>query len=279
MVDPATARAAPAAARANGMRGASPSHGLAAPPTASMRARRSALVPCRVPCAASRARQVAACCSAPPTLSAVETPGSRGYSSLLTSSTSLVMTVTLVSCTLSVLLAAVCVLIPATARISVGVFLAFFSTLLVAVLPPAAAHFFATAAAQELRDKTAAEQRKADVAAAELRDKAAAEQRKADVAAQELRDKAAAEQRRADVAAQELRDKAAAEQRKVDVAAQEARDESLKTIFAGFKMSTSHRVESVAAGLNNLRTSPDTAQPPAATWSAAEVSESSPALR
>jgi len=154
------------------------------------------------------------------------------------------------------LIAAVCVLTPAAARISVNAFVGIIGTLILAVFPSAVAQFFSTAAAQEARDKAAAEQRKADVAAA-------AEQRKADVAAQEARDRVAAKQR-----------KAAAKQRKADAAAQEARHESLKSMITGFMKSTGHRIESVAVGLNNLRTDPATAQAPAVIWSAAEVSES-----
>ena len=131
---------------------------------------------------------------------------------------------------LAVILAAVFILIP-EARISLKA-LEVIGTVLLAVIPPVVAQFFAAAAGLEQRDKAAAEQRKTDVAAQEARDRAAA-----------------------------------------------ARDESLKSIITSYKMSTSHRIESVAAGLNNLRTTPNTAPPPAVTWSAAEVSESSPAHR
>ena len=236
------------------MRGSSPSHGLAAPPAAYIRARGSALSPCgalgaaRTKRGTCRARQVAACCSALPTLPAVEPSESQRYLSFMRSSSSLVSMVTVISSMLAVILAAVFVLIP-EARISLKA-LEVIGTVLLAVIPPVVAQFFAAAAGLEQRDKAAAEQRKADVAAA-------AEQREA-----------AAEQRMADVAAQEARDRAAA-----------ARDESLKSIITSYKMSTNHRIESVAAGLNNLRTTPNTAPPPAVTWSAAEVSESSPAHR
>ena len=273
MAGPAAASAAPAATRASGMRCATPSHGLVSLPAASMRARSSALLLCRVPGAACTkrgtrwARQVGACCSAPATSSAVEPSESQRDSLLPRSRSSLVVTVTVVSCTLLILIAAVSVLTPAAARISVNAFVAIIGTLIVAAFPSAVAQFFSTAAAQEARDKAAAEQRKADVAAA-------AEQRKADVAA-------AAEQRKADAAAQEARDrvaakqrKAAAKQRKADAAAQEARHESLKSMITGFMKSTGHRIESVAVGLNNLRTNPATAQPPAVIGSATEVSES-----
>ena len=233
------------------MRGATPSHGLVSLPAASMRARSSALSLCRVPGAACTkrgtrwARQVGACCSAPPASSAVEPSESQRDSSLPRSRSSLVVTVTVVSCTLLILIAAVCVLTPAAARISVNAFVAIIGTLIVAAFPSAVAQFFSTAAAQEARDKAAAEQRKADVAAQEARDRVAAKQRKA-----------------------------AAKQRKADAAAQEARHESLKSMITGFMKSTGHRIESVAVGLNNLRTDPATAQAPAVIWSAAEVSES-----
>ena len=218
------------------MRGSSPSHGLAAPPAAYIRARGSALSPCgalgaaRTKRGTCRARQVAACCSALPTLPAVEPSESQRYLSFMRSSSSLVSMVTVISSMLAVILAAVFVLIP-EARISLKA-LEVIGTVLLAVIPPVVAQFFAAAAGLEQRDKAAAEQRKADVAAQEARDRAAA-----------------------------------------------ARDESLKSIITSYKMSTSHRIESVAAGLNNLRTTPNTAPPPAVTWSAAEVSESSPAHR
>ena len=218
------------------MRGSSPSHGLAAPPAAYIRARGSALSPCgalgaaRTKRGTCRARQVAACCSALPTLPAVEPSESQRYLSFMRSSSSLVSMVTVISSMLAVILAAVFVLIP-EARISLKA-LEVIGTVLLAVIPPVVAQFFAAAAGLEQRDKAAAEQRKADVAAQEARDRAAA-----------------------------------------------ARDESLKSIITSYKMSTNHRIESVAAGLNNLRTTPNTAPPPAVTWSAAEVSESSPAHR
>ena len=218
------------------MRGSSPSHGLAAPPAAYIRARGSALSPCgalgaaRTKRGTCRARQVAACCSALPTLPAVEPSESQRYLSFMRSSSSLVSMVTVISSMLAVILAAVFVLIP-EARISLKA-LEVIGTVLLAVIPPVVAQFFAAAAGLEQRDKAAAEQRKADVAAQEARDRAAA-----------------------------------------------ARDESMKSIITRYKMSTSHRIESVAAGLNNLRTTPNTAPPPAVTWSAAEVSESSPAHR
>ena len=190
------------------MRGSSPSHGLAAPPAAYIRARGSALSPCgalgaaRTKRGTCRARQVAACCSALPTLPAVEPSESQRYLSFMRSSSSLVSMVTVISSMLAVILAAVFVLIP-EARISLKA-LEVIGTVLLAVIPPVVAQFFAAAAGLEQRDKAAAEQRKADVAAA-------AEQRKADVAAQEARDRAAA-----------------------------ARDESLKSIITSYKMSTSH---------------------------------------